>query len=207
MPPGLAPGVDAVFLDLGNVLVFHDNALLFRRFAAEAGVDPSHVAERFERELWRDINLGVIGGDAIRREICARLSISLSPERFFELWNCHFTLNNAVLPLVERLVGRVKLVLVSNTNDQHIAWVRPRLPLLERFDALLLSHELRRAKPDPEIFRRALAVAGVSASRAAFFDDLPEYVEAASALGIHGRLFARTEDFPAQLTALGISVQ
>ena len=39
---------------------------------------------------------------------------------------------------------------------------------------------------------------------AAFFDDLPEYVEAASALGLHGRLFTTAEAFDAQLEALGL---
>jgi FMN phosphatase YigB (HAD superfamily) len=198
------PAVDALLLDLGNVFVFHDNALLFRRFGESAGLPVDEFARRFEGQLWDDINKGRLKGDAIRAAISERLGAPLDPARFFELWNCHFTVNHALVPIVEALVGKVRLVLLSNTNDQHIAWVRPRLPLLERFDALVLSHEVGLAKPDPEIFHHALKVAGVAPDRAAFFDDIAQYVEAARAVGIHGELFTDAATFQQQLRALGL---
>jgi len=41
-------------------------------------------------------------------------------------------------------------------------------------------------------------------ARAAFFDDVPGFVEAARALGIHGRLFTDAPRFRAQLAELGL---
>ena len=89
-----------------------------------------------------------------------------------------------MLPLVESLFGRVKVLLLSNTNVHPHRLVRPLLPLLERFDSLVLSYELGLAKPDPAIFAEALRRAGTAAARTAFFDDVEAYVEAARALGI-----------------------
>lgn len=201
-----AAKVDAVILDLGNVLVFHDNAYLFRRFADVAGLprDPDEVTRRLTKDVWDRINRGALAGDALRRELCDALGVELDEAMFFAMWNSHFRIHDEVLPIVESLVGRVKLALLSNTNDLHAKFLIPQLPVLKRFDTLILSNELRRAKPDREIFEEALTRLNVPADRAAFFDDIPEYVEASSRVGIHGRLFTTAESFRKQLGALGL---
>lgn len=196
--------IQAVIFDLGNVLVFHDNELLFRRMAARAGCTVEALRERVEGELWERINRGQLMGDAIRKEICQRLGAEIPADEFFELFSCHFTPNHEVFPYIERLAGRVKLLLLSNTNDLHARYLLPRLPLLSRFDALLLSHELGLVKPEPEIFLRALEVAGTRPEATAFFDDLPEFVEAARRLGIHGVVVRDARQLPRQLEALGL---
>lgn len=201
------PKVDAVILDLGNVLVFHDNAYLFRRFADVAGLRGEGelaVSSRVPENLWDRINRGALVGDEIRDALCGPLGLQLTSEYFFALWNCHFRVHDEVLPIVESLVGRVKLALLSNTNDLHAKFLLPQLPVLERFDTLVLSNEVRLAKPDAAIFDTALKRLGVRADRAAFFDDIQQYVDAASKLAIHGRLFTTAENFRAQLGELGL---
>ncbi len=194
----------ALILDLGNVLVFHDNALLFRRLGARTGLPPAEVEQRLAGEGWTAANRGLVGADGLRHDVSRALGVELSPEEFFELWNCHFTLHEEVLPRVEGLVGRVKLALLSNTNVVHAAYLRPRLPVLERFDHVLLSCEVGQVKPEPAIFHEALRRLGCAPREAAFFDDLPEFVSAASALGLRGHLFTTAAAFDEQLRALGL---
>jgi putative hydrolase of the HAD superfamily len=136
--------------------------------------------------------------------VCGALGVELPLAEFAALWCSHFTLHDAVLPRVEGLVGRVVLVLLSNTNALHAAWLRRHLPLLARFDHLLMSCEVGQVKPEPAFFQLALTRAGCAPGEAAFFDDLPEYVEAANALGIRGHLFTDAPTFDAQLQALGL---
>jgi len=196
--------IDALLLDLGNVFVFHDNVALMRAFAARSGISGEALAARLPADFWDRINRGRVDEAGIRREFEKALGVVLDPADFFELWNSHFTIHEALVARVETWVGRVKLVLLSNTNEPHMRWVRPRLPILRRFDALVLSYELGLAKPDRAIFEVALQRAGVPAARAAFFDDVPEYVEAAGALGIQGRVFTTAEAFDRQLRDLGL---
>lgn len=196
---------DAVIFDLGNVLIFHDNALLFRRLGERAGLSGDDVGRRLLGDpLWQEANLGRLDGEGIRRNVCGALGIDLPDAEFRALWSCHFTLNAPMLRLAESLVGRVKLLALSNTNVLHAEHFRPRLPVLERFDHVLLSNEVGLAKPDPAFFRAALERAAVPPARAAFFDDLEEYVRAAQALGIHGRLFRDAAQCAADLRALGV---
>jgi putative hydrolase of the HAD superfamily len=194
----------ALLLDLGNVLVFHDNGLLFRGLGARAGLPPAEAERRLSGTSWTAANRGLLGAEGIRRDVCGALGVELPAEEFDALWSSHFTLHEAVLPRVEGLVGRVKLVLVSNTNVLHAAFLRPKLPVLERFDSLVLSCEVGLVKPEPAIYQEALARVGCAPREAAFFDDLPEFVQAANALGIRGHLFTTADAFDAQLKALGL---
>ncbi len=198
--------VDALLLDLGNVLAFHDNALLFRKMAEAFATTPEAMKERLDGGLWAKVNRGQLPGDALRLELARRLGRELSPEAWFALWNCHFTIHDEMARLVEQLVGRVRLVLVSNTHDQHVAYLRPRLPVLERFDGLVLSCELGALKPERAMYQAALDIAGVPAQRAAFFDDVETYASAASALGIHGRVYTTAAAFREQAKALGLAL-
>jgi putative hydrolase of the HAD superfamily len=195
--------VDAVVLDLGNVLVFHDDAVLYQRLAERGGrgVDKIRAALR---EVWDPCNRGRLTGEALREAVGSAAGADLDPATFPDLWNCHFRFHTEVLPLVESLLGRVKVVLLSNTNAAHLDWIRPRLPILDRFDGLALSYRLGLAKPDPAIFAEALRLAGTIAPRTAFFDDVETYVQAARALGIRGHLFTDAENFRRQLAGLGL---
>ncbi|MBM4778423.1 MAG: HAD-IA family hydrolase [Archangiaceae bacterium] len=194
--------IDALILDLGNVLAFHDNEKLFAEMARVFGTSREAMRQRLDGGLWHEVNTGRLPGDSLRRELIARLGHEVSPVEWFNLWNCHFTLHDSMIRETERLVGRLRLVLLSNTHDQHIEYLRPLLPVLSRFDGLVLSYEVGHMKPDREIYERALEVAQVPASRAAFFDDVQRYADAANSLGMHGRVFTTTDAFREQLRAL-----
>ena len=199
-----ASHIRAVVLDLGNVLVFHDNAFLCQRLAERTGGSVEKLALALSGPLADAINRGALTGEAIRREVCAVLGADIPEAEFFDLWSSHFTPYEAMVPRIEALAQKVRLVLLSNTNILHWEFLRPRLPALKHFHALLTSFELGLVKPDEAIFRKAVEVGGAPAEATVFFDDIPAYVEAASRLGIHGRVFTTAEAFDQQLADLGL---
>ena len=114
--------ITTVILDLGNVLAFHDNDLLCRTLGEPAGLSGAEVARRLlDTPLWDAINRGELDEAGIRREVQTLLGLKLTDAEFDARWSCHFTLHDAVLPLIERLVSRVRLLLLSNTNPLHMA--------------------------------------------------------------------------------------
>jgi FMN phosphatase YigB (HAD superfamily) len=201
------PSIEAIFLDLGNVLAFHDDAVLFRRMSDWGGANPEIIRQRM-LGLWDAINRGTLAGDDLRRTVCraAGADTPMAPEPFFAMWNCHFRIHLELLPMVEALLGKVKVLLLSNTNELHWRYIKPLLPQLARFHDLVISYELLLAKPDPKIFHVALQRAGVTPERAAYFDDFPHFVEAACALGITGRVFTDAPTFRTQLAELGLGL-
>jgi glucose-1-phosphatase len=198
--------IEAVIFDLGNVLVLHDNPLMYRRLGERVGLSGEEVGRIIASPAVSEgTNRGRWDAEGIHRELCAIFKCQVPADEFAALWSCHFTLNEPVLSLVEGLAGKVKLVLLSNTNALHTAYLRPRLPLLERFDHLLFSNEVRMVKPEPEFYHAALIRAGVAPAAAAFFDDHPPFVEAARALGVHGHVYREPEEFLGHLKALGLA--
>jgi putative hydrolase of the HAD superfamily len=197
------PQVDAVILDLGNVLVFHDNEKLFNQLEQRAGLPKETIARLITPELWNTVH-GGLDEDGLRRLVCDALGIRVPAEEFDALWNSHFSINQPVLPIVESLVGRVKLVLLSNTNPIHARHLVQLVPLLRKFDQLVFSHEVCAIKPERRIYEEALRRAEAVPDRTAFFDDLPEYVEAAKELGIRSYVFRSPAEFASQLAELGL---
>ncbi len=199
--------IQAVFLDLGNVLAFHDDPVLFQRMSAWGGANTADIKARM-LALWDPINRGKLAGDDLRRAVCRAAGGETPMEAgpFVDMWNCHFRVHAEVLPMVDKLLDQVKVLLLSNTNAMHLRFVRPLIPQFSRFHDFVISCELGLAKPDREIFEVALARAGVAAGNAAFFDDIQAFVDGACAVGIHGRVFTTAANFRKQLAELGLAV-
>ena len=199
------PGIEVVFLDLGNVLAFHDDDVLCRRLSEYGDAPPEVIRERL-LPLWDPLNRGALAGEELRRTVsqASGATTVMDVETFFRIWTCYFRVHQEVLPMVEALLTRAKVALISNTNDIQWRFLRPQLPLLERFGAHVLSYELGLAKPDPEIFRAALRRVGRPPEACAFFDDVPAFVDAACALGIQAEVFTTAANFRSQLARLGL---
>jgi putative hydrolase of the HAD superfamily len=201
------PGIEVVFLDLGNVLAFHDDDVLFRRLSGYGGAPLDVIRERL-LALWDPLNRGVLAGEPLRCAIsrASGATTVMDAETFFQVWTCYFRIHQEVIPIVEALLSRVKVALISNTNEMQWHFLRPQLPLLERFSARVLSYELGLAKPDPEIFRVALRSVGNPRPEACvFFDDVPTFVQVARSLSIQGEVFTDAANFRGQLARLGLT--
>ena len=96
------------------------------------------------------------------------------------------------VPFLEHLRERgVRTAFVSNCADN----TRPLLEALRlrsMVDELVLSCEVRAAKPNPAIFQTALDRLGVIASETVFVDDQSDFCAAASALGMRAVMIDRS---------------
>lgn len=88
----------------------------------------------------------------------------------------------------------VPTALVSNCSHN----TRPivdRLGLEREFDAVILSFEVGAMKPDPTIYREALArLGGPDPARSVFVDDQVRYCDGAAAIGLQTFLILRPEE-------------
>ena len=101
----------------------------------------------------------------------------------------------------------VDTAVLSNTNNAH--WVRlyveppnePEFPTLARAGHLFASHILGVEKPDPRAYRHVEGATGHAADRILFFDDTPENVEGARAVGWTAELIDFAGDTADQMLA------
>ena len=116
----------------------------------------------------------------------------LSRQDIIEIWNYvlkEFPLQKMDFLKQLREENQYKLVLLSNTNELHMDWVKKYVPFFPEFKSCFhnfyLSHEINLRKPDKEIFELVLKENNFIPSETLFVDDTKENTDAAEKLGIH----------------------
>ena len=95
--------------------------------------------------------------------------------------------------------SKYKLILLSNTNELHINWVKKQVSFYEdfknSFDAFYLSHEIQLRKPDTNVFEFVLTQNNINSQECLFIDDNKDNTLSAEKLGLHiWNLNPETED-------------
>ncbi len=87
----------------------------------------------------------------------------------------HVRLDSDAVDVLRKLHGRYKLGLVSNFGIPECGRdLLERFDLRKYFDVVVISGEVNRRKPSPEIFQKALQALGVTPSKAVFVGDMPD---------------------------------
>jgi putative hydrolase of the HAD superfamily len=85
--------------------------------------------------------------------------------------------------------GTYKLILLSNTNELHIDWVKRHISVFKEFrdcfDQFYLSHEIHFRKPNADIFEFVISENNLIPQETLFVDDTLEHTLTANSLGIH----------------------
>lgn len=175
----------ALVFDLGGVLIDY------------RGVESLHAlstgrvgAEEFTR-FWSDsrwagaLYQGRCSPEEFARGVVGELSLSCTPEKFLEAFRgwLHGPFPGA-FDLLRELRSRYRVACLSNTNQFDVQRLDEELRLREHFDQCFFSNEIGLRKPDPRCYRHVIDGLGVPAIEIAFFDDNPEYVAGASAVGM-----------------------
>jgi FMN phosphatase YigB (HAD superfamily) len=137
--------LDALVFDLGGVIVAHDNPVMYARLASRCAPawSPADVAGLVGAARW--------GTGAPIRELHEQLRVDGGYaggwETFVEDWCCHFAVDASMLALLEDLSRRNRVLIFSNTNAEHWAFLTKatggRLGAFEAY----LSHQIGCAKP------------------------------------------------------------
>lgn len=185
-----AMDVEVLVFDLFGVVLAFDDDIVCGRIAPYCR-DPRTSFDGI-RALMSSYE--VVTGRLGLRQIYDRLvechGLSLDRAAFEAAWLAPYTWPMpGMSELLRALCRRYELVLLSNVDRHYWDVVRAGHPELGCFDSLLLSWELGLAKPEQEIFLRAIEAAGVDAFRCLFIDDSRANVETAQAMGFQTHWF------------------
>jgi putative hydrolase of the HAD superfamily len=193
--------IRAVIFDFGGVLCFHPDERRWRRAAEAAGLPVSGLMSAFWAHRIR-YDAGLCQPEeywqAVAHAAGTRLEESRIPElvrREIELWNQY---DSRVLAWAGQLrAAGYRTAILSNLPRPLGEELRATPGFLDPFDHLTFSYELRKVKPQPEIYLDAIRGVGVEPSEALFLDDRPDNVEGAQAVGMKALLYSTWEDFVA----------
>lgn len=193
---------ELILFDADNTLLDFDRAArqaLEQAFATfDLNGDSTALFEIYEEinhDFWRRFERGEINAATLKRDrfrvFLERVGSGADPAAFGREY-LHFLSHGAfllphALEILAYCRSRYRMVLLSNGLA---AVQRPRFAAtgLERwFDGIVISEEVGTAKPDPEIFRRALAAAGHAdpATTLMVGDNLASDIKGGNDAGMH----------------------
>jgi glucose-1-phosphatase len=190
--------------DLGNTLIKLAYERVLENICRDSSVTRDDLVEMLEAPgSYRDMERGAVTFWEFYEFLCDKTDYRGSIREFHELWSDFF---DGAMPgaeeLLERVRAKYRVAFLSNSNEVH-AEVIPRKfsSLFEKDDRFIFSHRFKVAKPDPEIFQRALDTIGATPQQVVFIDDLSENVNAARSLGIQAFQYIDTLTLVRQLEA------
>jgi len=117
---------------------------------------------------------------------------NVSKEALVKAWNAILLdFPQHRLDFLQKLANenKYKCILMSNTNEIHIDWVKENIPYFDAFKACFsdfyLSHEIQLRKPNKNVFEFILKNHNLEPEEVFFVDDTKENTDAAESLGIH----------------------
>ncbi|MFM7319833.1 MAG: HAD family hydrolase [bacterium] len=204
--------ISTVVFDFGNVIAHFDYKIAAGRIGQPLGLSGADLMAMAMglgfHSLLMDLESGRIAENTFLEELKTRLELPQTVAELAADWADIFTANEPVHALAHQLKDAgYALVLGSNTNAIHARQFRRQFAgLLDRFDGLVMSHEVGAMKPARLFYERCHTVAGVRPDECVFIDDMAENVAGAQSAGLHALHYTDTELLVNQLRKLGVRV-
>ena len=186
------PDLRAVLWDMGGVLLRNMVPEPRIRLAELYGMSESQLEELvFENPVSKKATIGEAGIEELWEYV--REALQLDPQKLAEFvitfWSSD-RVDEELVDFIQSLRPNYKIGLLSNSFIDARQSLSKRFPgLLNIFDEIVFSSEVKMAKPDPRIYCLMLDKLGLDPESTIFVDDFRENVEAAHALGIHAIQF------------------
>ncbi|HVL52841.1 MAG TPA: HAD family phosphatase [Vitreimonas sp.] len=205
MQPSNRPTV--VVFDLGGVLIDWDPRYLYRSvFEGDEAAVERFLAEVTTADWNAQQDAGRPWAEAIQVLAAEHPHYRTEIEAFWSRWT--ETLGDAIQPTVDILAelrqAGVPLYALTNWSGETFPLARPRYPFLEWFDGIVVSGDVRLAKPDPRIFDHLIERYRLVPASTVFIDDSEANVRAAEAAGLIAIQFEGAPALRERLGELGL---
>lgn len=189
-----------IVFDLGGVLVdFHPLEGMRKLGFSEEAVKA--FQENIFSRLWEECDRNPLGGREIRELFKSRVP---GYEREVDLLWDNISVVTAVYDYSCEWIRSLKargfhLYVLSNFGQQAFETNSKLYTFLEDMDGRVVSYELGKIKPEPEIYRNLFEKYGLEPSESVFIDDRAVNIEGAKKCGMEGILFENYEQAAGEL--------
>jgi putative hydrolase of the HAD superfamily len=187
--------IRAVIFDCFGVLVGKGFDETYRSVGGDPDVDREFVSALLARS-----NHGLISQDDFHAQITDQLKIA--PEDWDTAVIKSERPDQVLIAYIKQLHEHFKTAILSNAN-RGVVQSRIGVDCLDScFDAVIVSAEVGRVKPEREIYEFAAKSLAVELDECIFIDDLEGFVNAANDVGMHAILFKNVDQAKADIELL-----
>jgi epoxide hydrolase-like predicted phosphatase len=199
-----AVAIEAVLFDVGGVLERNPPTGWQRRWAARLGLQEPELERRLA-PIWARGSLGQRSLQWVQRRLAQTLALAPGELRLLmsEVWQEYVgTLDTELAGWFAALRPRYRTGIISNSFVGAREHEQAAHGLQDLCDVIVYSHEVGVMKPDRRIFEIACERLAVAPQHAVFLDDVPQFAQAARALGMRALTFTDTRTAIAELQRL-----
>ncbi|MFB3925408.1 MAG: HAD family hydrolase [Syntrophales bacterium] len=201
-----ADKMEALFLDIGNVLLTNGWGRTMRRRAAE--IFRLDYAEMEERHYltFDTYEEGKLSMDEYLARVIFYEKRSFSREEFKNYMFAQSLPHPKMIDLIRALKNRhrLKVAVVSNEGRELATYRIQKFELGSFVDFFIVSSFVHFRKPDADIYRVALDIAQVPPEQVVYIEDRPMFVDVAASLGIRGISHTGYESTLKALAGMGL---
>jgi len=198
-----------IFFDLGNVLLSVNKKKAIEYFSRLTNISATKINDSIDWNTEEAFEKGELTIPEYIKIVQKKLNLEdhFTEESAIKIWQDVFEKMEPVIDILYQVKSQTKIFLLSNTNALHIKAVRKKFNILDEFDGLALSYELKCRKPEPAIYKKALLMADAEPAESIFIDDLNENIIAAKKIGISALQYKSTPELIAFLANEGFSIK
>ncbi len=193
--------------DLGNTLIKLAYERVLENVCRDASIGRDELLELLEAPgAYRDLERGAVTFHEFYEFLCDHAGYRGSARDLREVWGDFFDgPTTGAEELLDRVRAKYRVAFLSNSNEVHADLIPRQFgSLFRRDDRFVFSYRFKVAKPDPEMFRRALEVIGALPANVVFIDDLIENVLGARGIGMRSFQFVDAETLTRELVREGL---
>lgn len=198
--------IKTIIFDLGKVIVPFEVERALKIFESVSDFSSEEIREQYIGVEASDLfHKGKISADELFDLFKKDLNLRMTFNEFVNAWNSIFFLEPILSEkLFQKLSQNYRLLILSDTNELHFEFIKPKFPHLNYFDDFVLSHEVGALKPSPKMYKAAIEKANCLAEECFFTDDKLENIEGAKEFGIDAVQFISVEQFKSELITRGL---
>jgi HAD superfamily hydrolase (TIGR01509 family) len=169
---GRTPPFEALIFDMDGLMI--DSERLY--WAVERDLARSYRKEVKEETLWKMMGRRPIEGLRIFVEdlglpISAEEALAMRDVRMREKYRLESEAMPGLFHVLDTFFGKLKLAVCTGAQEEFLEIVVRHLNIRDKFDVLQASDEIRKGKPDPEIYLTTCARLGVEPEAAIVLED------------------------------------
>ena len=198
---------DSILFDLGGVLVDWNPRYLYRPLF---GADEAALEDFLTRVCPPEWNLEMDAGRPFAEAVAERQRLFPEYAERIALWHSGWPqMLRDEIPETVALLATLRsrghrLLALTNWSAETFPIARSRFAFLEWFEDIVVSGEVRLAKPDPRIFELTIRRTGIDPSRTLYIDDSAHNIAAARIMGFHTHHFVDPAALRTDLTQAGL---
>lgn len=201
--------IKAIIFDFGNVICRFTNELFVARIAVLMGKDIEETRSLIYKKsnITNEFEMGLLESKEFAEALSNLCGLKVSEQKLKKIYTENkYTPIEGMESLISSLLGKYKVGLLTNTSEWDFEEALKVSPIINKFEAITTSFEVKTMKPNRKIYLDILEKLKLAPEECFYVDDLIENVEAAKKVGLKAVQFLGIDKFVDDLKTEGVAI-